>query len=86
MASNDTQFSYANDSLYEEIQQNPELAEEIGLTQADLQGLANGETPDGYVWHHHEEPGVSQLVNEETHHQTGHTGGQKLWAGGSENR
>lgn len=85
-ASNDAQFNYANHALYGEIQQNPSLAKELGLSEGEIADLANGETPDGYTWHHHEEPGKLQLVDREVHAQTGHTGGQHLWAGGSENR
>lgn len=43
----------------------------------------NGETPEGYTWHHHEEPGIIQLVDTEIHAQTGHTGGSELWGEGS---
>ncbi|MEU9744056.1 HNH endonuclease [Micromonospora chersina] len=33
------------------------------------------ETPEGYTWHHHQDPGLMQLVEEWTHAKTGHTGG-----------
>jgi hypothetical protein len=79
-------FSVANDTLYQAIQSNPNLANELGLSQSDVQALADGQTPEGYTWHHHEEPGVIQLVNEETHAQTAHTGGRNIWGGGTENR
>ena len=32
-------------------------------------------TPDGYTWHHHQDPGLMQLVDRDIHRQTGHTGG-----------
>jgi RHS repeat-associated protein len=32
-------------------------------------------TPDGYVWHHHQDGRTMQLVPEQVHQQTGHTGG-----------
>ncbi|TSI10726.1 HNH endonuclease [Lysinibacillus sp. BW-2-10] len=79
-------FSVANDTLYEAIVENPNLASDLGLSQLDVQALANGQTPDGFTWHHNEEPGVIQLVDEETHQQTGHTGGREIWGGGSANR
>ncbi len=63
--SDQTHFTIANEALYESIQENPSLANELGLTNTDLQGLANGETPEGYVWHHNEQPGVMQLVDED---------------------
>lgn len=79
-------FSVANETLYESIQQNPGLAVELGLTPEEIEGLSHNITPEGYVWHHSEEPGVLQLVDEETHHNTGHTGGRELWGGGAEQR
>jgi hypothetical protein len=79
-------FSAANETLYESIQQNPQLAPELGLTPEEIEGLSHNITPEGYVWHHSEEPGVLQLVDEEIHHNTGHTGGRELWGGGAENR
>lgn len=84
--SDDVHFEVANDTLYQAITENPNLANELGYSQADVQSLANGQTPEGYTWHHNEEPGVMQLVDEETHAQTAHTGGRAIWGGGSENR
>ncbi|SER24079.1 DNase/tRNase domain of colicin-like bacteriocin [Gracilibacillus ureilyticus] len=79
-------FNLANETLYQAILTEPELASQLNLTQADMQGLANGETPEGFTWHHSEEPGKIQLVDEEIHQQTGHTGGREIWGGGSEFR
>ncbi|MBM7703558.1 HNH endonuclease [Metabacillus iocasae] len=79
-------FSYANHELYDMIQQDPSLASELNLTTYELQQLSQGHTPEGYTWHHHEEPGRLQLVKEDIHHNTGHTGGRELWGGGSEYR
>ena len=86
LASDDTQFSIANETLGNAIVQNPGIAAEMGLSQTDLQHLAAGNTPDGYTWHHHEQPGRLQLVDEQIHDSTGHTGGRSLWGGGSEYR
>jgi hypothetical protein len=86
LESDDVHFGVANDTLYQAIAENPNLANELGLSQSDLQALANGQTPEGYTWHHNEEPGRLQLVDEEAHDQTGHTGGRAIWGGGSENR
>jgi len=82
----DVHFEVANDTLYQAIIENPDLANELGFSQAEVQGLANGQTPEGYTWHHNEEPGLLQLVDEESHAQTAHTGGRAIWGGGSENR
>jgi DNase/tRNase domain of colicin-like bacteriocin len=79
-------FSIANDTLYQAVQDDGSLAGELGLSQEDVQALSNGQTPEGFTWHHHEQPGVLQLVDEETHDQTGHTGGRSIWGGGSEYR
>lgn len=82
----DVHFEVANETLYQAITENPNFANEIGFSQTDVQGLANGQTPEGYTWHHNEEPGLLQLVDEETHAQTAHTGGQAIWGGGSDYR
>ncbi|WP_226679061.1 HNH endonuclease [Mesobacillus jeotgali] len=84
--SDDLHFKLANDTLYQAIIENPHLANELGLSQSDLQSLEMRQTPEGYTWHHNEEPGLLQLVDEETHAQTAHTGGRSIWGGGSDNR
>ncbi|MEU4364092.1 polymorphic toxin-type HINT domain-containing protein [Promicromonospora sp. NPDC023987] len=33
------------------------------------------ETPENYTWHHHQDPGLMQLIDEDIHAATGHTGG-----------
>ncbi|KGX90209.1 DNase/tRNase domain of colicin-like bacteriocin [Pontibacillus halophilus JSM 076056 = DSM 19796] len=86
LESDDIHFRMANDSLYEAIQQNPNLASQMGMNVEDVNRLAVGDTPEGYTWHHNETPGVMQLVDEDVHENTGHTGGRVMWGGGSENR
>jgi hypothetical protein len=78
------QFSECNAQLKEEVEDDPELA--MQFTPEQLEQIQNGDTPDGYVWHHNEEPGKLQLVDSETHARTGHTGGRSIWGGGSDNR
>ncbi len=51
-----------------------------------IEQIENGETPDGYTWHHDAEPGKMQLVDTDIHQKTGHTGGRSIWGGGTENR
>lgn len=80
------QFSYANQELYQAIQADPNLADDLGLTPEDIQGLSKGETPEGFTWHHNEEPGVLQLVDQDVHMNTAHTGGREVWGGGNEYR
>ncbi|WP_067729138.1 HNH endonuclease [Oceanobacillus damuensis] len=83
LQSDSVHFSYANTALYDQIAADPQLAGELGLSPAEVQALENGDTPEGYVWHHTEDPGVLQLVDKEIHAETGHTGGRSLWGGGS---
>lgn len=82
--SDSSQFSIANAQLSEAIQLNPELANHF--TEQQLQDIQSGETPKGYTWNHDEQPGKLELVDEEIHAQTGHTGGRAIWGGGNEMR
>lgn len=86
LENDNTHFQIANDTLHQSIVDNLSLANELGLSTHDVQNLANGNTPEGYVWHHNEQPGVLQLVDEETHQNTGHKGGREIWGGGSHYR
>ena len=83
-ASDGEQFGECNTQLKEAIDKDPELAKEFSPDQ--LEQIKNGDTPDGYTWHHNEEKGKMQLVDSETHARTGHTGGRSIWGGGSEFR
>ena len=78
------QFDECNKQLKEAVENDPELAAKF--TPEQLEQIMNGETPDGYTWHHNEEKGKMQLVDADTHAQTGHTGGKTIWGGGNENR
>jgi hypothetical protein len=78
------QFAECNKQLKEAIENDPELAKKF--TPEQLEQIKNGETPDGYTWHHNEEAGKMQLVDSETHAKTGHTGGRVIWGGGSDSR
>lgn len=84
LESDDEQFTNANMALSEQILSDANLADQF--TNEQIQQIMTGETPDGYTWHHSQHPGELQLVDEEVHAQTGHTGGRELWGGGSENR
>lgn len=76
----------ANMELHEAIMNNPNLADELELSAKDVDNLYSSVTPDGYHWHHHEEIGRMQLVDENIHQETGHTGGRNVWGGGTEAR
>jgi hypothetical protein len=77
-------FSYSNMQLSYELSANPQLASEF--TNEQIAQISAGITPDGYTWHHSEEPGRLELVEQGTHAKTGHTGGRELWGGGEEHR
>jgi len=83
-ASDAKQFKECNKQLGESIENNPNLMELFSKEQLDQ--IKNGDTPDGYSWHHDASPGTLQLVDFETHFKTGHTGGRTVWGGGNENR
>jgi len=56
------------------------LATKLGLSSDDIaKMLKDGTNPKGYVWHHSEELGVMQLIDETIHSGTKHYGGYKLW-------
>ena len=74
------QFSYANAELAHQIDAQTGL--ENQFTSSQIEQIYLNETPDGYTWHHSETPGNLQLVDEEIHAETGHTGGRELWGGG----
>ena len=78
------QIKECNKQLKEAVDKDPELRAKF--TDEQLEQIANGDTPDGYTWHHDAETGKMQLVDSETHAKTGHTGGQNFWGGGSDNR
>ncbi|MCC2419429.1 HNH endonuclease [Bacillus pacificus] len=46
---------------------------------SDIKRMQKGDNPVGHTWHHHQTPGLMQLVNTVVHRQTGHTGGRALW-------
>lgn len=83
-ASDREQFKECNSQLKEDVSKNKELRDKFDDEQ--LEQIENGDTPDGYTWHHDAEPGKMQLVDTETHQKTGHTGGRSIWGGGNENR
>lgn len=83
-ASDKDQFNECNKQLKEKIEKNTELGSQFSKEQ--LEQIMDGETPDGYTWHHDAEKGKMQLVDSTIHAKTGHTGGKVIWGGGNENR
>lgn len=83
-ASDKEQFAECNKQLGDAVSKDPATAKKF--TGEQCEQIANGDTPDGYTWHHNEERGKMQLVETDVHAQTGHTGGRSIWGGGSEFR
>lgn len=83
-ASDREQFSECNSQLKQDVSENPEMQKKFDKEQ--ITQINNGDTPDGYTWHHDAEVGKMQLVNTHIHMKTGHTGGRSIWGGGSEKR
>jgi hypothetical protein len=83
-ATDRAQFKEATQQLNASIKKNPEISKQFSEEQ--LKDISKGRTPDGFIWHHHQDKGVMQLVVEKIHFETGHTGGRSIWGGGSESR
>ena len=75
---------YCNEQLHQAYENGNLDTEQF--TDRQLEQIRNGDKPEDYTWHHHEEPGRMQLVDSEVHRRTPHVGGWSLWGGGSEAR
>lgn len=79
--SSPTQERKCNAQLAQAVETDSELAGKF--SEKELAQIKNGETPDGYTWHHNEEPGKMQLVERSKHDKTNggtpHTGGNSIW-------
>ncbi|HEB91991.1 MAG TPA: HNH endonuclease [Gammaproteobacteria bacterium] len=79
-------FKAANESLAKQLNNNPGLAREMKLTQAQIDFLKkippDGEAPPGLTWHHHQDVGRMQLIDKAIHGSFKHTGGMSIWGGG----
>ena len=78
------QFKECNLKLKEELAVNDRLKSIFNTEQCEQ--IENGDTPDDYIWHHDAEVGKMQFVDLETHQKTNHTGGRRIWGGGTQNR
>lgn len=79
------QFKECNSQLKEWVDKNHSEAREK-FSDEQLEDIAEGNTPEGYTWHHNEVKGKMELVDTEKHAKTAHTGGKSIWGGGNENR
>ena len=91
-ASDLEQFDMCNNALADAVLpdpdtdkiEDPELASMF--TEDQLTDIMNGDTPEGYTWHHDTEAGHMQLVPTDVHQACRHSGGRSLWGGGSDHR
>jgi hypothetical protein len=81
LKSRGTHFDRASKSLYNEIQNNSELASKF--TQKEIDIFKEGGVPKRFIWHHNQEPGLMQLIDRTVHKQTGHDGGFSIWGPGN---
>ena len=72
-------FYIANKMLYKNVSSSSRLRAKFSKSQ--IKDMSNGETPNGYTWHHHQDAGVLQLVDEDIHAKTKHDGGYSIWGG-----
>lgn len=73
----ETQNKHCNINLALAAETNPALKKKF--TKQQLFTMKKGNTPKGYIWHHHQQRGLMQLVNKDDHENTGHTGGKSIW-------
>ena len=74
------QHSYiANKMLYKNILSNSRL--KAKFPEQEITILSKGKTPSKYIWHHHQDAGVLELVEKEKHSKTSHIGGYSMWGG-----
>lgn len=77
--SRERHFYIANRTLYKDKSPNSRI--KAKLRRKQIKQLSQGCTPDGYTWHHHQDTGVLQLVDEKIHAKTWHYGGYSIWGG-----
>lgn len=70
-------FYFANRELKKDIGSSVRIKAKFSRKQ--IKEIHQGKTPSGYTWHHHQNAGVLQLVDEEIHAKTSHIGGYSIW-------
>lgn len=83
-ASDAKQFSECTKQLADAVRYDPDLAQSFSDKQREQ--IENKTMPEGFTWHHDAEIGKMQLVDQDTHGATRHTGGRSIWGGGSDAR
>ncbi|MGE3630417.1 MAG: RHS repeat-associated core domain-containing protein [Sandaracinaceae bacterium] len=80
-------FRAANESLANQLREDPGLADRIGLDDDQVSHLLreppSSRPPPRLTWHHHQDTGRMQLVSADEHGAAcPHTGGMAIWGGG----
>lgn len=75
--SRERHFYIANKMLYKD--KSPKAKIKTKFSRKQIKQLSQGQTPDGYTWHHHQDAGILQLVEEDIHSKTYHYGGYSIW-------
>lgn len=84
----DAHFKAANEALAAALKADPSLAQQIGLSQRQVDFITRSpaptQSPPDLTWHHHQDTGRMQLVDRLEHNAFpgGHLGGMRLWGGG----
>lgn len=72
-------FNIANKELYKKILSSSRFRAKFSKQQ--IEQISQGDTPSKYTWHHHQDAGVLELVDNEIHSRTSHIGGYSIWGG-----
>jgi len=78
-------YRAANRKLHQAIKEDPELARTLKLSPKSIERLlTSNDPPVGHSWHHHQDVGRMQLVEDGAHQLAiPHTGGMAIWGGGN---
>lgn len=77
--SREEHFYIANKKLYNNICSSSRLR--MKFSSRDINVISQGDTPNKYTWHHHQDKGKLELVDREIHSKTSHIGGYSIWGG-----
>ena len=73
----ETHFYRASKILYEQTQKSLRLRSKF--SQHAINTFKQGDIPNKYTWHHHQDKGVLQLVDSDIHAKVRHNGGFSIW-------
>ncbi len=79
-ASYQAQMRMATRDLRTTLETNPQLRSQFRPDQLQAIQSGNAKIPD-YTWHHHQDSGRMQLVDQTVHKETGHIGGEAMTGG-----